>query len=205
MKHSCVRKNREMEREEQPIRWAFLLYQQFYKKNSNKKSITWDDFAKSRYYNDFTKVGRFMESINAVNVLSLIDFYASCELPIKEWPKQNTYAIFLRKLLRNETPSTAIERNIQLMQKWSDDTGHPWNTFFENVSPNRAATWIQTGRISPWLVYLSEKSDAMLNRFNEEHWSMVGEFLDPNFWEARMNTHRHEVERIKTTLRNFGL
>jgi hypothetical protein len=204
--HMCVQKGRELDRDQKTVRMGLSIYVKFYEKNCRgAKQRTWTDFVKSRHYNDFVKVGTYITDIAAVNAPLFIDFLVTSSIPIAQWRSPKVYQAYLTDLLRNETPDAAIERNIVLMQQWAADTDHAWTDFFKIVSPAQATAWIQTGRISPWLIYISGASDQMTSRFTPEQWAIIEPYLDPGFWEVKMSRYKDEVEYFKKTLAEFGL
>lgn len=206
MVHSCVQKTREMERDEKSTRMGLSVYLKFYEKNCpGAKQRTWTDFRTSKYYNDFVKVGTYITEINAVNATMFIDFLVTSTIPIAKWRSPLVYEHYLKQLLRDETPDAAIQRNIMLMQQWATDTENDWNEFFKKISPVQAVSWMRSGRISPWLIYISGASDQLTSRFSPEQWALVETYLDPNFWEVKMNRHKEEVEFFRQTLAEFGL
>lgn len=205
MRHTCVRGEREREKTSKKSIAAFRLYTAFMKRKSNKRVIDWEDFVTSKFYNDFHRVGSFMIEQDVIAPLLLTNYYIDSGLPIRDWATQATYQKYLTHLLRTETPTSAIDRNINLMVKWAEENGENWVDFFDKVSPNRAVVWLQSGRLSPWLIYMSPRSNALLSRFNKQHWDLVSRILDPSFWEIRMTSNMDEVTRIQGLLKGYGL
>lgn len=203
--HSCVRRNRENEKTSPHIRIAFQLFEKFWSRTTRRKDISWEDFATSRYYNDFAKVGMFFVDTNPINPIAFMNYLITSDTKIDRWSKKETYRKYLESMLRNETPDAAIGRNLRLMGDWAEENNEDWRDFFDKVSPNRAVMWLESGRLSPWMIYLCDKSNAMLGRFNQEHWDIAAPLLDPDFWAIRMSMNEGEVTRLRGILKEQGL
>jgi hypothetical protein len=204
--HLCPIKQRDISRDEKVSRMAVRVYIRFYELNAQRgKPKTWDEFIRSRYYNDFWKVGRYICDINAVNTPQFIDFLIRSSLPLKEWTSPAVYETYVRELNKKESPSAAVERNILLMQQWAADTGESWTDFFRKVAPAQATMWIKSGRISPWVLYISGSAPDLFERMSPEQLGMVRGYLDPSFWEIMINRHKEDVEFLRQVLDEAGV
>ncbi len=202
--HMCTVKHRDLAREEKYSRMAFKLFYRFYE-FSTKRTKTWNEFIRNRYYNDFYKVGKYIVEINAVNTTQFIEFLVRSSLPIKQWTSPTVYETYVRELNKKEDVNSAVERNILLMQQWATQTGHNWSEFFRKISPAQATMWIKSGRISPWVIYITDSAAGMFDRMSPEQIDMVKGYLDPGFWEIKMRNHSEEVERIRSILEEAGV
>lgn len=204
--HACAIKKRDLERDEKHVRYALQIYRKFYDANyRNQREKTWTDFIQSKFYNDFVKVGRYIQEINAINAPQFVDFLVKSGLPIAKWTSPVVYETFVRELAKQESPDAAVERNILLMQQWASDTGNHWTDFFRKVSPAQATLWIKTGRISPWVLYLTRSSQELFARLSPEQINIVSKYVDPDFWEVRMRRHKEEVDFLKTVFDEAGV
>jgi hypothetical protein len=206
IKHLCVGKQRDQEKDEKHIRYAYQVYRKFYAANwKGQKEKGWGDFIKSRFYNDFVKVGRYIQDINAINAPQFVDFLVRSSLPVKQWTSPVVYETFVHELTKKESPGAAVERNILLMQQWATDTGNNWTDFFKKVSPAQATLWIKTGRISPWVIYICASSENLLMRLSDEQVEIVSKYIDPEFWAVRMQGHKDEVEFLRAVFDEAGV
>lgn len=204
MTHMCVKKGRELEKDDKNVRMGLRVYARFFELVQRSKK-SWDDFLQSQYYNDFVKVGRHIIDTNPVNTPQFIDFLCTSTRPVKEWCTQAMYETYIRELTKRESPDAAVERNILLMQQWATATENHWTDFFRLVAPSQATLWIKTGRISPWVVYICESSDALLNRMSPEQFTMIQTALDPDFWKLKMDKYQEDVDFFRKTFREVGL
>ncbi len=203
--HMCPIKHRDMQKEDKDVRMAFRVWLRYYELTMNKPNKTWADFIQSRYYTDFFKVGKHINEINAVNAPQFIDFLIRSGIPIKKWTHQVVYETYIRELTKKETPGAAVERCINLMQQWSGSTGEHWADFFRKVAPPQATLWIMSGRLSPWVIYLSGSADQLFNRMTPEQLGMVKGYIDPSFWAHKIDRHADEVEFFRSVLNEAGV
>lgn len=182
------------------------VYQTFYKMSyAQRQAKSFEEFAKSKYYGDFTKFGRYLMDINAVNPIAFVEFIIKMQIPLSKWRSPTIYETYLRELTKKETPEAAIERNFSLMQQWARDTGEEWFDFFRKVKPTLATMWIRSGRISPWVLYTAESAEEMFARMSDEQKVLVQQVIDPKFWETKFGGDMDTVSAITETLREAGL
>jgi hypothetical protein len=206
MTHMCVKKLRDLDRDEKYSRMALHIYRKFHEANwKHQKEKTWGDFINSRYYNEFVKVGKYIQEINAISPMLFIDFLIRSRQTVNKWTNPVMYETFVRELTKNESPDAAVKRNILLMEQWATETGNHWTDFFREVSPAQATLWIKNGRISPWVLYISSSSQDLFERLSPEQINIVGKYLDPGFWEARMQRHKEEIDFLRTVFDEAGV
>lgn len=204
-KHSCEMKRRWLWRDEKYIRFGFRCYQRFYEISlRTKKARTYEDFMSSQYFTAFTGFGRYILDINAIEPEGFLDYLIREEVPLKDWTSTAWYSRWVRELAKKEDPQKAVERNILLMEQWSRDTGEPWQDFFRKVSPALATKWIQSGRISPWLLY-SDSGNQLFERLSDEQLMMVKEWINPLFWSDKVKKHKDDMDFIKSVLKEAGV
>ena len=60
--------------------------------------------------------------------------------------------------LKSETVERGVERSILNMQDWADTNSGIWSDYFNAVSGNRFVHMVQTGKISPWVIYTCDSA-----------------------------------------------
>lgn len=203
--HMCVRKQRDLEKNDKNVRMALQVYRKFYDTNTKGQPKGWDDFIASRFYNDFIKVGRYIIEINPVNTPQFVDFLVRSGLPVNRWTSPAVYETYVRELTKKESPDAAVERNILLMQQWATENNQHWTDFFRLVSPAQATLWIRTGRISPWVIYITSSSEMLFNRMSSEQIELIRSYIDPGFWQLKMDKYPTEVKFLKQIFDEAGV
>lgn len=203
--HACEKKRRWMWRDEKYVRFGLIAFQKFYTQVMRAKTVkSFDEFMNSPYYTAFTKFGRHLLNINAIDPEGFIDFLLKKEkLKLDDWCNDSYYAEWVREVTRKESSERAIERNILLMEQWSREYGEPWQDFFRKISPQLATRWIATGRISPWLLYTSV-GQQLLDRLSDEQLTMVKELINPIYWKDKFQQNREEIKYVEQVLTDAG-
>jgi hypothetical protein len=204
--HMCAQKIRWQDRDSKHVKLGFYVYSSFHAINyRHHRPKTYEDFVVSTLYTDFVKFARYLLDIHAINPKDFIKFLFDNNVKMKNWRNPKTYETYVRELNKKESPDAAVERNILLMLAWSAETGEVWTEFFRKINPNRAVTWIQSGRISPWLLFLCSSAPEMFSRLSEEQVEMVYNKIDPDFWRIRMERDAETVAKLQEEFSRIGL
>lgn len=204
--HLCEPKRRWINRDEKYVRLGFLAYNRFYEITQGAtKPKTYEHFSKSNYYTAFTKFGRYILDINAIDPEKFIDFVITTSVPLDKWTSDAVYETYIRELNKKETAERAVERGILLMQQWSREHDRPYNVFFREISRPRLIHWIKSGRISPWIIFNCDSGDASIAAMTDHEQSMIMAYLEPTFWQRKFSTRQDDVEFVKMVLKEAGL
>lgn len=203
--HVCEKKRRWLYKDEKYARLGFHAYQKFYDLSMrSKKPRSFEEFIDSKYYTSFTKFGRHLLHINALEVEGFVEFLIKTQTKIEDWTSDWVYETWVRELSKKESPENAVTRSIQLMEQWGRETGEPWQDFFRKVSPAHATKLIRTGRLSPWLMYAGV-GHQLFDRMTDEQLKLIKEWINPIYWQMRIRDHKDEVEFIKGVLAEAGV
>jgi hypothetical protein len=203
--HICENKRRHQQKDETGVRLAYQAWLRFYElSQGSAKKKTYDDFVKSSYYVAFTKFGRHLHSIRAVNPSAFIDYVIKNNKKLDHWCKDKLYEEYLLQYLRKENPQDALERGILEMQSWADEEHSVVKDFFRYASTNKICAMITNGRISPWLIYCSDTGQACLEKFNEEQIAIIYAWIDPEYWQRRLKDYTSDTEWCKHILSEAG-
>lgn len=204
--HMCVKKRRYADAELTGNRLGFRTFQIFYQKNTTSKvpkSI--DDFISSQYYTDFVKFGNHVALLKPIYPEKFIDFVIDNNIKLKEWTSDIVYYAYIEHLLKTEPADSAIERSITVMSEWCEKRNVEFSTFFSSVNENECAFMILTGKISPWMLYLSETADIVISKFNKDHSKMIGSIIDSSFWMKKFKKEESDVVYIRNILSMAGI
>jgi hypothetical protein len=204
--HLCEQKRRHINRDDKYVRLGFLAYNRFYEiTQGSKTQKTYEHFSKSNYYTGFTKFGRHMLEINAIDPEKFIDFVITASIPLDSWCKDSVYESYIRELNKKETAERAVERGILLMEQWGREHDRPFNVFFREISRPRLIHWIKSGRISPWIIFNCDSGDAAIASMTDNEHHMINEYLEPTFWTRKFSTRKEDVEFVQMVLKEAGL
>lgn len=208
-KHMCVKKRRWTDREMSHIQLAYRVYQRFYEVTTNSnKPKTMEDFIRSQFYMDFVKFGRSCKVNEYLNPPDFAEWLISRSVPLRDWCTDATYNQWLLEFVKKEPGTRALERTIKHMDSWAnmpEYADHCWQDYFSMVSANRAVHDMRSGKISPWVIYLSETGPGMLTRLNTEQIQCVDHIIDADFWLKVFRDQPHVVEEIQNTCQIAGI
>lgn len=203
--HLCEDKRRHQQKDEVGVRLALQAWLRFYElTQGSAKKKSYDDFVKSSYYTAFTKFGRHLHSIRAINPNSFIDWVIKNNKKLDHWCKDSLYNEYLFEYLRKEHSQDALERAIVEMQMWADENGSVVKDFFRYASTNRICSMIANGRVSPWVIYCSDTGQLCLEKMTEEQIMMIYPWIDPEFWQKRLKDYAADTEWCKHVLAQVG-
>lgn len=204
--HMCVKKRRFADKDMSHIRLSHRAFQMFYDLNTSAKhpkSI--EDFIVSPYYGSFVKFGRACQVNEWLHPELFTEWLIKTGVKLKLWISDAQYDKFLKEYVKKEPGLKALERTIIYMAKWGEEHNEAWQTYFVNVSPSRAVYDIRSGKVSPWVLYLSDSGGTLLERFNDEQVKMIQDNIDPPFWMKLFKKNKDEVAEIKQTCEEANL
>jgi hypothetical protein len=181
--HVCPKKRRWTDRTLTHVRLAHQVYNRFYELTTQShKPKSQEDFIRSPYYGDFVKFGRACVSNNYIETSAFADWLIENSVKLRDWCKDSVYNDFLRHYIKREPALRALERTIEYLVEWGEENNQPWNTYFANASTPRAVHDIRAGRVSPWVVYMSETGGVLMEKLSSEQWAMIWPIMDTDFW-----------------------
>lgn len=204
--HMCIKKQRHMDINTTGSRFGLRAFQRFYELTTNSKKLkTVDEFINSPYYSSFAKFGNHLSNLRPLYVEQFIDFIIMGGVKLDDWTKDSIYYLYIENLVKKEPAISAVERSISEILEWCDNNKVEFQNFFSSISPNEASHLIQTGRISPWVLYLAPKADDLRLRFNADHAKIIADVIEPKFWMKKIKSNPDDVEYIQEILAQAGL
>lgn len=204
--HLCEQKRRALAKTERHVILGFDAYNRFYKLTQNSKGDkTYDDFAKSPYYNAFVKFGSFVSNVNPLYPDHFIDYVIKSGVKLDHWCRDELYDKYVIELAKSESVETALQRTISHMMAWADDNKSQWSHYFHYVTLSRATYDIKDGKVSPWLILNCKSGKDMLKKFSDEQLNAVNSILDIPFWLKKFKTLPADVELVKQVVKESNL
>ena len=177
---------------------GYQAFVRFYQITQHAKGTkTYDEFAKSPYYNAFVKFGSFVSNTDPLYPSKYIDFVVRSGVKLDHWCRDDLYEKYVLNLIQTESAETALERTLGHMQDWADNNNTQWNLYFTNVSVNRAVYDIKDGKVSPWVILNSPTGKQMLTSFGDEQLSSISSIIDPQVWVKKFKSQTFDVQLIK--------
>lgn len=204
--HVCEQKRRALAKTEKHVQIGYDTYTRFYQKTQKFKGIkTYDEFARSPYYNAFVKFGSFVSNVNPLYPDRFIDFIVTSGFKLDHWCRDELYDAYVLDLIKSEPVETALQRSITHLMSWAEENKAEWNHYFLYVSLSRATFDIRDGKVSPWLLLNCPSGKAMLAKFSDEQLEAIAQQIDPPFWIKKFKKHLDDVELVKQVVKESKL
>ena len=203
--HLCEPKRRHQQQNEKGVQIGLNAYLRFYEMTQGSaKFKSYDDFAKSPYYNAFVKFGRQCVNINAINVERYIDWLLKNNKKLDHWAKDSMYDEYLQQYLRTEALTDALQRAINYSISWGEEKGCEPHDVLRYGNSNTVTYAISTGKISPWIIYNCESGQQFLNNMNTEQIQIVWPWIDSDFWQKKFRDYPADQAYAEEILRQAG-
>jgi hypothetical protein len=207
--HMCESKRRWQQEKETGVQLGLRAYLRFYEVTQGSAKLkSYEDFAKSPYYNAFVKFGRHCQAIRCINFANYVDWLLKNNKKLDYWCKDSMYEEWLPEYLKKEAVQDALERALKEMQDYADthpDLRNGFMDYFKYGNSNRVVHHIATGRISPWVVYNCATGVEFLESITEEQVSIILPWIDPDHWQRKFKDYLADTEWVKDILQKAGL
>ena len=204
--HICEQKRRYLAKDEKHVNIGYIAFNKFFqltqKLGQNK---TYEEFARSPYYNAFVKFGSFVNNTNPLYPEKFIDYVIRSGVKLDHWCRDSLYETYVINLIHTESVETALERSVAHMQSWATDNNSVWNHYFKYVSTNRSVFDIKDGKVSPWLVLNCTSGKEMLANFRDDQLSAIGNIIDPQVWVKKFKTQKFDLELVRNIVKESSL
>ena len=204
--HICEQKRRYLAKDEKHVNIGYIAFNKFFqltqKLGQNK---TYEEFARSPYYNAFVKFGSFVNNTNPLYPEKFIDYVIRSGVKLDHWCRDSLYETYVINLIHTESVETALERSVAHMQSWATDNNSVWNHYFKYVSTNRSVFDIKDGKVSPWLVLNCISGKEMLANFRDDQLSAIGNIIDPQVWVKKFKTQKFDMELVRSIVKESSL
>jgi hypothetical protein len=204
--HVCEQKRRALAKTERHVVLGYDTYNKFYKMSQNAKiDKTYDEFARSPYYNAFVKFGSFVSNVNPLYPDKFINYVVTSGVRLDHWCRDELYDSYVIHLIKTEGVETALERSITHMMSWGESNNAAWNHYFLYVSLSRATFDIKDGKISPWLLLNSNNGKALLKKLSDDQLEAIGSVMDLQFWMNKFKRQSDDAELVKQVVKESNI
>jgi len=204
--HMCEQKRRHLARTEKHVQVGYQAYIRFYQLVQKQDVIkSYDEFAKSPYYNAFIKFGSFVHNVNPLYPEHFIEYVVTSGVKLDHWCSEALYEKYVLQLIKSENVETALQRSIATMMDWADNNASIWNHYFAYVSPSRATFDIKDGKISPWILLNSTSGKKLLSQLNDEQLNGISTIIDPTFWIKKFRSSSEDIDLVRQVIKESSL
>lgn len=206
LKHLCEQKRRWDCRDSSNSRIGYGAWSAFYSSiQPSKKQKDFKTFIGSAYYSAFVKFGSYCCDVGVVNVNEYIRYLIKNNTPIDNWNSDRVYTSYLIDYIKTEDPYDAVKRSVEFMLKIASDENIELRDVLRTVRPNKLCQYITAGRISPWVLYLSDSGVQFLEALNDDQRTIVWDYIDTERWNIKFKRNYDTVEDLKLLIAQLGL
>lgn len=196
-KHTCEPKRRFLDRDKKENHLGFAAFTKWNLIAMGKKhEIEYTEFIKSKYYTSFVKFGKFINEAKITNWQIYLEWLIQNQTAINKWYKDSTYNESRREISKRETPERAVERFVVLADRWAQENNDHWSNYWQNASMNLIIFHIQSGKLSPWVIFGSNKAQQFLDSVPDELFLSIIESIDIDYWKRKTKLFKKDLEWI---------
>jgi hypothetical protein len=192
--HPCIMRDRYNQRTKSHVITAHELWKEINNLPSAFKAIEY--FEKDKTYKAITDFTQYAEENNYTFIYDYGVWLLKNKIVERNWYKTEIYQQFLKQHLLTEHPREAVVRSIEYIANM-DELGK----FFKTCQVGKILTYIETGRISPWLVLLSDNKNDFIERLESEKLTYFNKLVNIDVWLSRMKRYEKSTNAIKNDLK----
>lgn len=193
--HMCEKKRRWMHKDDPETVAGFSAFDMFYRFGMKSTPRKFEDFVGSKFYSSFVKFGSYCINAHVIEPNAYTQWLLRNGVKLNKWNSDETYLKFVRDYLKKERVERALERFVVHASK----TPY-FDTFWETASGYLLADWIESGKISPWVIMCSERAKVAISNMNKEQLDKVATNLDVDFWARKIRQNPLDEQWVKDIL-----
>jgi hypothetical protein len=204
--HVCEQKRRYLQKDDKAVRVGYDAFNRFFKlSQSSKGDKTYEEFAKSTYYNAFVKFGSYVSNVNPLYPDHYINWVIRSGVKLDHWCRDALYEKYALELIHTEPVEAALDRTVKHMMSWAETHKSQWNNYFAEVSVNRATFDIKDGKVSPWLILNCVSGKQMLSKMDDTQLAAITNVINPEVWIKKFKKQPADLEMVKMVVKESGL
>lgn len=190
--HMCEKKRRWLSKDHPDTRSGFLAFDLFYRLGMQSKPKEYKDFVESQYFSAFVKFGHYCLSTNVFDQEAFTRWLIRKQAKLKDWSTDRMYMLFVQDHLKKESVDRALERFVEV----ASETSY-FESFWETANGYVIADWVETGKISPWIIICSTRAQRALNNMNEECFNRIAATVDANYWGKKVEQNPQDAAWVR--------
>lgn len=205
MVHMCEARRRIEQEKDPAVQLGYMGFQRFNQLNGIRKERSYSDFAGSPYYKAFHRWAIYCRNSKVVDPMIYLDWLLKQQVKIDRWNTDRVYDSYLKELLYNERVDDALARSWQTFNTWAEENNSVPTHYLLYASQSRMTSDIMRGRLSPWLLYVSQAGQKVLENFNSEQLSLIMPYIDPDRWLKKIDKNIVDLTTVKHWLKDKGI
>lgn len=196
--HKCMQRDRYHTRDETHVKIAYSLWKSMNSLPEQYKTIEY--FEKNKTYKMLTEFAKFAEDSNYLFIYEYGSWLIKNKVIERNWYKLEIYQQFLKQYLLTENPRDAVLRSVEYVSNI-----HEIGNFLKTCQVGKILTYIETGRISPWLIFLADNKDDFLKRLENEKMEYFFKLVNVDIWNSRMKRYSKTINSLKNDMKGINI
>ena len=190
--HSCEKKRRWQQKDNQDVLVGFASYDLFYRIEMQSKPKEYKDFVDGQYYTAFVKFGAYCINTRVIDQEQFTRWLIKNKVKLKDWPTDKMYLLFVQDHCKRESVERALERFVEHAMQ----TDY-FETFWETANGYLIANWVEVGKISPWIIISSKRAESAIENMSDECVNRIANCIDAGYWSKKRQLNPHDAHFIQ--------
>ena len=190
--HSCEKKRRWQAKDNQDVLVGFTSYDLFYRIEMQSKPKEYKDFVDGQYYTAFVKFGAYCINTRVIDQEQFTRWLIKNKVKLKDWPTDKMYLLFVQAHCKRESVERALERFVE-----HASATEYFDTFWESANGYLIADWVETGKISPWIIISSKRAEQAISKMPNECVNRIANCIDADWWSKKRQLNPHDAHFVQ--------
>ena len=190
--HSCEKKRRWQQKDNQDVLIGFASYDLFYRIEMQSKPKEYKDFVDGQYYTAFVKFGAYCLNTKVIDQEQFTRWLIKNKVKLKDWPTDRMYLLFVKDHCKRESVERALERFVE-----NANTTEYFSEFWERASGYLIAEWVEMGKISPWIIITSKRAETAIGAMSEDCVARIANSIDADYWAKKRQLNPHDAHFVQ--------
>ena len=190
--HSCEKKRRWQAKDNQDVLVGFASYDLFYRIEMQSKPKEYKDFVDGQYYTAFVKFGAYCINTRVIDQEQFTRWLIKNKVKLKDWPTDKMYLLFVQAHCKRESVERALERFVE-----HASATEYFDTFWESANGYLIADWVETGKISPWIIISSKRAEQAISKMPNECVNRIANCIDADWWSKKRQLNPHDAHFVQ--------
>lgn len=169
------------------------------------KQKKFEQFTRSPYFRVFVDFVAYCERSGVTSSREYLRWLSDKRIPSKKWSVDSVLTHHRLELHRREDAISASTRCVDRIVIWCSQKGAAPSYFFDLATGSELVSWVKAGKMSPWVLLLSEHGERALGKLSEEQMHSLAGSLDVPYWIDVFVSKPVVVEEVKLVLDSVGL
>lgn len=190
----CVHRDKFLMRDTQEGKMAFDLWATVH------KNPTIQRFEKSNLYPSFIDFTVHCYANNYHLIYEFGVWLIQNKISPTKWKKQEVFQSFIGLYLLQETPRDAVTRSLTYIFE-----NGLYGSFFKSYECSKIILCFETGRISPWILFVSHNPEDFLNRLTTMQADYFQKVVNMDVWPKKVERFKKTVDRLREELKGVDI